>query len=789
MKIKYQGFKGHDGEYDLGRACLIQGPNDVGKSSLVGAIHFALAGKMAGLRMGKGDTQDPGRLLKAIDDGGWAEVELDGTTVKRTLQATAKKARVLTVCDGLDGKEGEAAAARLQGDLLFADFRRLVAAGDKERSDILTSYLPQPDDAEKRRWAMGQAMKHMEAALKSPKRGKKKQPGHAGRLDKEAAAKLNASLLSLADANDCRPQMDEALAHVFSLRDATPEDMVEAMKKAANAADQARKDAGKVAAEAAKSTHDADLSATIPELEAEVNELRALSKSAGDAEKARTAWERDTARLAERREDLADETTAIGRQAEGVAEARAKLAQLSDDAEEAQRGRPQAPDAAGLKDLEARVKPLREERARLRPVAARVAQSEVALAKAVEEEQAVSMTKPTPPADEVVALRRARDELATGIATTKAEGRALRERMEGAEAGNCPLTLAVCPDDLAKFVKEARIELRDMAKKIVADAAEVAGIEEKIAAQEAARDDHYRAQSEWARRHDVAKSGLKVARDAAKEAQRAAERLDKVVTELAPMERELALLGTARDGHEAAFSTWVAKVAKADAAVAGQREALSNAAAAARRAAELGADLKRVAKELEEKLAAEPPDADADASLLGEVEDRLRAAHAARGRLDVLGRLDVDALTIAATLRKASALGAAEGLTACVQAATAPVCGKITEALGRMGVEGEFYVDLENRTFGLIEGGKEIDVEVLGGGKAVLFAAAMLSALPPREGPRVLTLEGAELHPDWMGRLLEGLDWRAFDAVVVATCHPPATVPEGWTTIKMGCDR
>ena len=147
---------------------------------------------------------------------------------------------------------------------------------------------------------------------------------------------------------------------------------------------------------------------------------------------------------------------------------------------------------------------------------------------------------------------------------------------------------------------------------------------------------------------------------------------------------------------------------------------------------------------------------------------------------------NVDAKTRESNIWKAAYKGADAGLVACIQAATTPVVDKVSTALKRMGIAGDFYVDLEAKTFGVKTAERLIDVEALSGGEQVLFAAAMLSSLPPKGGPRVMTLEGAELSAKWLSRLLNGLDIEAFDSVIVASCHQPTFVPDGWTVIDMG---
>ena len=787
MHVSYKSFKGHDGEYELGRACLLQGENDTGKSSLVAALHFGLTAKIAAMRMGKGDTQDPGRLLKAIDDGGWAEVTLDGTTVRRVLEATAKKARIHTYCDGLEGAEAEAAAARLSGDLLFADFRRLVAAGDKERADILATYLPQPDDAEKRRWALGQMVCHMEAALKPQKRGKKIVPALAGRMTKEQATGAREALLSLANANHCRGAVDAVFTHVGALKGKDTEDFVKQMRLIANEADQARKDAEKVAKEAAKDTVDIDLAKEIPKLEKQVNALRSVSEQAGDAQKAVDAWHKRDAFLTERGKTIGIELAEVKVVAAGLDEAKAKAEGDRQSVEKAHHGRPERPELKDRQALADQLKPLANQVTRLGDLADRLEDHREALAGA---DAAIARQKgkePVAPEGELGTMRGQKADLDTQVAGWKAEGKAKKEQLDAARAGTCVINKGQCPLDWSEFIDSMVESLNELAAKIREASLGATELGKQIDELEQANEAYHERRTTWVREHMACEESVRTAGAALAESEAAAAKLPGVKKEMAPVARELELLVLANNEYEAKFSSWTEGVSLAQQSLKIAQEVLDDAGQAVKRSAELDRDLKHVSDELRELQANQPVGMAADGlDDLAGLEDRLREAHAARGRLDVLGRLDVDALTVAATMLKAAHKGAAAGLMACVQAATEPVVGKINEALARMDVPGEFYVDLAAKTFGLIEVGKHVDVEVLGGGKAVLFAAAMLSALPPKGGVRVLTLEGAELHPKWLGRLLKGLDIEAFDAVVVASCHDAVDVPDGWSVINMG---
>ena len=790
MKIRYKGFKGHDGDYDLGRACLVQGENDAGKSSLVAAVHFGLTGKLAAMRMGKGDTQDPGRLLKAIDDGGWAEVTINGATVRRTLQATEKKARVLCEFEGLEGKEAEAAAARLSGDLIFADFRRLVAAGDKERADILATYLPQPADSEKRRWALGQMICHMDAALRPQKgRGKKTVPALAGRMTKEEAVAAKGALMTLAEANNCADQVNAIFDAAKNMGDKAPEEMIAELRRTANLADDARKSAGKVAAEAAKATGDREAAKEIPALETQVNTLRAVQNQHQDAEEARQRWQKKIeslrSRIATIDGDLGEKKT----EDHDVAAAEATQASAQEAVSEAQRGRPEPPDKDALRGLEERAKPLRDEIAKLLPLS--LARAKTAHAEKAAQARLEALVEPQRPEGDIEAMRTERVGLLEDVARWKAEGIPLRDRRDSSEQGLCPLIGSACPtpEDLKKFVAKATTDLDTVSKRILSAKARTQELTSQIAALTAELEAYHAAQSVWARTHADASTALKTAKAAALEASRAAERLPELEEQLMPIDREIELLDEARNDHDEKFSVWAGDLGNADAALADAKAALAELRVVDVRIYELTTDASRLHAELEAEEKNEPAAAAAAGDEQGDLEaleQRLQDAHAAQARLEVLSRLDIDALTIEATLRKASHLGAAEGLMACVQAATEPICGKITEALHKMDVAGEFYVDLEARSFGIVENGKRIDVEVLGGGKAVLFAGAMLAALPASEAPRVLTLEGAELHPKWMARLLNGLDIEVFDASVVATCHGSSEIPDGWGDITMG---
>lgn len=786
MHIKYKGIKGRSGDYDLGRACLLQGGNGSGKSALVAAVQLALTKRVASMRLGKGDTQDPGRLLKAMDDGAVVEVHISDSVVRRRLEATAKKARIITTCDGKEGEEAEARASRLAGDIIFADFRRLVAAGDAEKTDILSTYLPQPEDATKKGWIVNQCIAHMIAVLKPlAKKGKANEPECADKWTKDDRAKALAALRSLSDANGVTKYVADIL-NLLKTPDLTPEALIELIRVKTNEADTERKTAGKLAEEAAKAgAHDQALASEVEALESQVNVLRAAVADADRDLADREAWQKrldsDQVRKATLEAEIKTSTTAAAQ----LAQATTALAQAKTKQVEVARNAPVTPDLGATRELEktvagkeADLRTAQAEAAKLPTAEQYVKTQNLAVARIVNAKPNKPAEKPS--AEEVAVLAERRGQLA-GMRIQYASDFA---RWELVSAGTCP----TCGAEFTTSPEELVDALDVAAEAISTLANETAAMEAAHRAATQAWDKYQTDLAAFERQYDAASAEEKRAKQLRDAAKAAADKIGALTAELEPMQREVALLHKAQDDHQALVTAWHASKITADAAVATAQTAVDTATRAGARLVELRRDLANVEASLA-ALAADPivnrPTVEAVAGL-EDLEARLTAAHAAKARIEVMAGANVDAKTRETNLWKAAHKGADAGLVACIQGATTPIVTKVSAALKRMGIDGDFYVDLEAKTFGVKTATKLVDVEALSGGEQVLFAAAMLSSLPPKGGPRVMTLEGAELSAKWLTRLLGGLDIEAFDCVIVASCHRPDTVSTAWTVIDMG---
>lgn len=88
----------------------------------------------------------------------------------------------------------------------------------------------------------------------------------------------------------------------------------------------------------------------------------------------------------------------------------------------------------------------------------------------------------------------------------------------------------------------------------------------------------------------------------------------------------------------------------------------------------------------------------------------------------------------------------------------------------------------------LEDGAPPIAFAVLGGGRRMVFLAALSLALVRLQSPgcEILTLDVAEMDATHLGLFLTALDQLGgmnLDNVLVATCHPPDGTPEGWQVI------
>lgn len=787
MRIRYRGFKDNHGDYDLGRAVLLQGDIGSGKSSLVAAAHFALVGKVAAMRLGKGDTQDPGRLLKIAEDGAFAEVTLGEVVVNRRLEATPKKARVLTTVNGKVGPEAESKAAELAGDLIFADFGRLVAAGDTERAAILATYLPQPADDEKRLWTMGQAFCHMEAAI-SPgaKKGKPNEPRIAGRLKKDDAKALRDKLVTLAEIHGSAVALTE-IFEVMKRPNVTGDALVQLLREAANAAEETRKTANKVAEEAAKANaSEIGLAAEVPALEEQASQARSEVRHAASIWETWNSRQQMIATTQERLEKIGTLLADLQPYDSSLESADAALAAANAALEALNRSAPVKPDLSAMRTLEVEVQNIQNAARDAANGQAALASWEMQIQTFEAELAGLEDHKPVEPTTDLEIARETEAMLAKAIETAINEGKPKIQQYHTAKTNECPLMHIECPGSLLEFAETTKSELDDLGKRVARLNQELATVRQSRLE---AEDEHRQfevAMTSWTRQKNGVDAKLQHAIEQRNLARSVATDSAAIEARLVPMVRELQLLRQRQDDYAGASTKWqTSRGAAQEKALAATttRERCVNARS---RTAELKSEEARLnigLAQLLESQTEEPQGPDPEA--LEALDARLQQAHAAKARVDVMASVNVDGKTACATLWKAAHAGAAAGLVACIQNATDPIVGKISTSLERMGLHGTFFVDLEAKTFGIFKKDKLIDVETLSGGEKVLFAAAMLSALPRRSGTRVLTLESAELPGKWLARLLAGLDIEAFDSVIVASCHVPTSVPAGWKVITM----
>lgn len=816
MKLRFNGIKGRAGEHDLGRVCLLLGENESGKSTIINALHFALAGKEPALRLGKDEAQDAGKLLKIVSDGGWAELDYGGGKVARWLEATARKARIKIVCDGDEGPAAEARAAELAIDMVFADFRRLLAAGDKERAALLAQYLPQPTDADKRRWLLGNGLSAVAEGLRPAKRGKKEPEPTActaACVTAEVIGHEEQRVATLAQAHECLPLVHDL---VMALRGqvaaggqapATAEDVLETLRDAANTAQKAKTEGAAAAKAAAGQTGgDQALAAQVPALEAQVNALRAQAADATKAAAQETARQtrltqvRSAGRGAvteQRRIGAAygKEPTAQHPLTLAVTTATAKVKELTER-------QPVAPTGADLAALTTRYQQAlaaaqtEQAAAKIRrdllgtypDEAALLAALDLALKQAQTTQAAHEARKPTPPDESTGLVYGGRTP-----ETIKAVGAPLRATYEGAKAGTCPLLAEPC-DRLTGAVPRLHAELAALRTEL-AESQRAQETMAKCAQARAAEAAAY--QAELQRWNDArgpltvaVEQAVKSRREAATSLARYPDRSAQLATveaELTAAKRELELAQQTQGEYATALTTWQAAVKTAETAEAAAKAAyetmrtdLARLPGLATHIAELTAELHA----LEAQAPAAVPEGDPTAALT-RIEEALTAAHAAQARITVLAGLDVDELELRAKLWKAAYTGARVGLTSCIQAAIAPVQTKITQALTTMGLPGKFSADLTTMEIGLDVDGTYRSVDALCGSELVRFAVALLSAVPARSGLRVLTVEGVECSPTRLTRLLAGIDLAAFDLVVIATWVHPTAIPAGWTVIDL----
>ena len=790
MLIKYNGIKGRKGMFNLGRAALLQGDIGSGKSGLMAAIHFGLSGKVPALRLGTNDAQDPGRLLKIMDDGATVAVGIGKVGIIRTLEATEKKARInLKVrADGkeVEGAEADAVAASLANDLVFADFGRLVNAGDKARAVMLSEYLPQPADSNKRIWAICQAIEHVSAALRGGKETDPKIMDQKPTKDEAGAARSN--LHELSNANHCTSWIMDIEKMLLDKKHQTTEDLIETMRLKANLVEKARRDATTAAEQAAMSNAgDIELSHKIPELEEEVNALRTRRDHA-QKELERATFDARRRQTARGRIEAAETQLQFIRNQYGDKEAFTQLEQVlagrKDALAKVQAERPVEPvgqDATGLmrkkQALTDELATLKAQRAALRIEGITM---DIAMARKMIED--LAKARPSSPV-ETGGMQERLIEVGKNLVLVKANGRALREKIAAMTAGTCPYTDKACKT-IKTDVKETEAQMAVVGEQVLALAKEQTEIEETMHAAQNRRGEIVA----WTEQVEAAKASVERA-ERGVQATTLDREIAQVMANLAPVGRELDLLLQTNNAYNSVLSEWSARLRHAENEIRMADVNLNNAKVEMSKVPRLLTEIDTAKLELDELGPEQTPQAfdDMVAGHLKAAEDRLREAHTAKARLEVLGGMDIDDIELGSKLWKAAYKGATVGRAGCVQNAVAPIIASIDAVLERMGLPGKFTVSVADGafTFGLMRGHTYIDVEALSGGEKLLFGAAVLSALPIKSGSRVLTIESAELPPLRLAKLLEGIPIDLFDSVVIASCQTPAYVPARWTVVNL----
>lgn len=328
-------------------------------------------------------------------------------------------------------------------------------------------------------------------------------------------------------------------------------------------------------------------------------------------------------------------------------------------------------------------------------------------------------------------LRQSLSELSASVDALKLRGKTLHESWKQAKTGLCPIMGTVCTSDLSNFVANSHAELTVLSEDLTARLVDMTAAQKEVDAIAQKRNEFAEQIKRWERERRDAEAN----HDSARHALDAAER---TVAELPEIDERLS--------------------------------------------------------QAQSDLDALPPLAETstfDEDSLRASETLLRRANEAKARRDVLGDVDVDALATAAALLKAAHKGALVGRAACLQNQTTPVVDAVNAALRSFGLDGDFVLDVSAGAlaFGLQRGDTYVDAEALSGGEVIMFGAAVLAGLPtPQRAAnqlRLLTIEGAELSPKWLAKLLDGINLDAFDAVVVASCQRPASVPVNWTVVTL----
>ncbi|MDX2166842.1 MAG: hypothetical protein SF182_07250, partial [Deltaproteobacteria bacterium] len=184
---------------------------------------------------------------------------------------------------------------------------------------------------------------------------------------------------------------------------------------------------------------------------------------------------------------------------------------------------------------------------------------------------------------------------------------------------------------------------------------------------------------------------------------------------------------------------------------------------------------------------AEPVDLPTAAALTGErqqVQQQLGALTAAQAKRAEFRSLvaEIEGLEVGETVAKALEKALQRVRAEEIERGAEPLLSIMREVLAGAGrAEIPFLLGWTNAA------GEPVPVEVLSGSEFALYAAALAAAVIIRRGAprRFLLVEAAEADAAALTQLMAGLGAVAerMTAVVVATPHEPARVPEGWVQI------
>lgn len=756
MKLKFDGIKGARRDLELGHATVITGPNGAGKSGVLAALHLALLGKVPAVGLGKGDVQDLGRLRRICDDGAWVALEIAGHAVRRDVEFTAKRARVVGKIDGDETSEG------LSGELVFADFRRLVSAGDSERAQILSTYLPQPGDGEKMAFAKEFALAHIEAALSPAKKAGRANEPAIGPGNRPSLSRLEARCRVLAESNNLAQVLDRLLEK-FSGSD--PDALIDAIGKSlSTAVELAKINAAKMAGVRTVTDADYDLAHELPGLRDRVAELQGALSAFRSV---RAVADGNRFRLSQIESEL--EKSVVPGEVPDL-DALASALQSAIDCRDSDRA-----DLAELKEVRSGLK------AQLDGLKARVERlvntSRVDVAVLEAKSAKLKADKPVFAPVDIAGLERERDATVAQITEISVEGAALKGQWKDAKSGLCPLTQAVC-SELSSWSDEAKVRLDRLAETVRGLNEHSKELTRMIADARNAESDYRNRLSVWERavwclegEIERSKASNRVVDGIEEESKRASVQFDE-------KEKEYALVC-------AEIERVLRGLEKSESIVTDAKKAFDEAQAVVSAIDRRSVLLAEKARLVTSVAAMPDPVNEAELELL---QERLSLAEEAARIVEIHERNDVRRGELSVALLRAAQKGALAGITSCVQSATVTVVGVVSGLLRKMGLAADFWVDLESKAFGVVmDSGKVLDVGALSGGEQILFAAAMLGGLASIEkrGVRVLSLECAELDDDLMARMLGALPVEQFDAVIAVTHHEPSSIPKGWTHLKM----